>query len=117
MSGDACLHWLSLQLNRPAEAIDLYAAGKSLYQQGRYLGASKLLQLYTESPGNELPGHHLLAYAYMHCDDKRRAVAHARRVVNSGFDADWQLICELQVDLDRQDGLLPPPAENVEAPK
>lgn len=142
MNSAACLQWLSLELNRQAEAYDLYHAGKLLYQTGRYLGAAKLLQLYVDGPGNELPGHHLLGYAYYHVEERRKALYEIKKVVNSqstnarsqlhaadlaiphshslafsvsadGFDADWQLLIELQVDLDRADGLLPPPADTI----
>jgi hypothetical protein len=86
MSSSSCVSWLERELNRAAEPADLYECGKELYQRGLYVGASKLLQLYVSGSGSELPGSHLLAYACMMIDDKRRAVEHARKVVNCQFN-------------------------------
>lgn len=83
MSASACHQWLTGELNRTPDAYDLYQAGKSLYQSGRYLGASKMLQLYVDGPGNELPGHHLLGYAYYMNEQKRHAREQIKKVVNS----------------------------------
>jgi hypothetical protein len=116
MSPDACRRWLNGELNRTAEAFDLYQAGKQLYQLGMYIGASKLLALYVDGNGNELPGNHLLGYAYYMIEERRPAVQQLKKVVNSGFDADWQLLVELQVELDRIDGVMSTPDESIQAP-
>jgi len=76
------VQWLARELSRQPEAGDLYHAGKSLYQSGRYRGAVKLLRLYVDGDGCEMPGHHLLAHALFMCDEKRAAIEQARRVVN-----------------------------------
>jgi hypothetical protein len=78
----ASMHWLSLQLNRTPEARDLYAVGRALYESGRFRGAAKMLQLYADGEGCESPGLHLLAHAYMMCEEKRKAILQAKRVVN-----------------------------------
>ena len=78
-----CHRWLSRELNREPEAYDLYKIGKALYQHGRYLGAAKFLQMYIDRPGNELPGYHLLGYAYAFTDEKRKAIQQLKKVANS----------------------------------
>jgi len=115
-SSSSALQWLTLQLHREAEPRDLYAAGRALYERGRYRGAATLLQLYVDGEGCEAPGLHMLAYAYFMCEDRRKAIEQAKRVVNSGFDADWQLLVEAQIDVDRADGLLPPPPAHIQPP-
>ena len=81
-SSEYCVQWLARELSRQPEAGDLYHAGKALYQSGRYRGAVKLLRLYVDGDGCEMPGHHLLAHALFMCDEKRAAIEQARRVVN-----------------------------------
>lgn len=83
MHPSACYDWLCTELNRPPEPYDLYHTGKMLYQNGRYKGASKMLQLYVDGNGNELPGHHLLGYAYAFLEEKRQAIQQLKKVANS----------------------------------
>lgn len=82
-SVDGCLRWLRGELNREPEPIDLYTVGKQLYQSGQFLGAAKMLSLYMSGNGSEMPGSHLLGYAYYMCEEKRKAVQQLKRCVNS----------------------------------
>jgi hypothetical protein len=117
------LQWLSLQLHRAAESRDLFAAGLAFFERGQFRGAATMLQLYVDGAGDggtigggEAPGLHLLAHAYAHCEDKRRCIAQAKRVVNCGFDADWQLLVEMQIDSDRENGMMPQPPAHIQPP-
>ena len=38
-------------------------------------------------------------------------------LLSGGFDADWQLLVELQVELDRADGLMQLPPASWQAPR
>jgi hypothetical protein len=78
----ACEHWLAQQLNRAPVAAEFYLAGRELYNAGMYLGASKLLKLYVETPNALLPGHHLLGYAYFMNGNKALALKHLTLCAN-----------------------------------
>lgn len=78
----ACENWLAQQLNRPALPAEFYLAGRELYDAGMYLGASKLLKLYVETPNALLPGHHLLGYAYFMNGNKALALKHLTLCAN-----------------------------------
>eukprot|EP00823_Brevimastigomonas_motovehiculus_P000388 TRINITY_DN10479_c0_g1_i1.p1 TRINITY_DN10479_c0_g1~~TRINITY_DN10479_c0_g1_i1.p1 ORF type:complete len:283 (+),score=68.78 TRINITY_DN10479_c0_g1_i1:115-963(+) len=101
MTPEQCLVWLQQKYNRRPEPIDLFNAGKTLFRMGAFLAASKVLQLYVDSNGSEMPGRHLLGYAYYMTGQKVAAVEQLQKCVNSGFDQDWQLLVELLVDVDR----------------
>lgn len=38
-------------------------------------------------------------------------------VVAGGFDDDWQLLVELQIEIDQIDGVRPPPPEHMRPPE
>lgn len=101
MALDQILIWIRKQLNREPESADLYEIGKSLYQAGMFQGAAKVLQAYCDRQGAELPGFHLLGYAYAQIGECDASVRALRKVVNCGFDADWQLLVQMRIDADR----------------
>ena len=98
MSADEAATWLSAQLNRPPEPFDLYYTGKLLYQAGRYRGAATVLQQYVSGQGAEPPGFHLLAHAYWLTGRSARALPLLKHCVSRGFDADWQLLVQIQLE-------------------
>jgi hypothetical protein len=103
MTTDQLFSWLAVQLNRTPEPFDLYHIGSILYEQGYFGSSAKLLQLYVDGNGSELPGNHLLGHAEYMLGNIDEAVTQLKKCVNSGFDSDWQLLIELQVLVDRRD--------------
>ncbi len=96
------MSWIRRQLNREPEGIDLYNAGKQLFQTGLYRGAVNILQQYVERQGAEPPGYHLLGYACSMIGDYERGIACLAKVANKGFDSDWQLLVEMRIEADRE---------------
>eukprot|EP00736_Rhodelphis_marinus_P004662 Rmarinus@m.30211 len=92
--------WFQQQLNRPPEPHDLYFAGKELFQLGAYTRAKICLELYVKLPRPLPPGHHLLGYVYYMLKRPKDAIPHFRQCVQDGFDSDWQLLVELQVEME-----------------
>lgn len=95
--------WVSRQLNRQPDAIDLFEAGKRLLQDGVYAGAAKVLRAYVAAPGSEPPGRHLLGHACLMSGDFAGALEHLAAVVNDGFDSDWQALVEAAIEVDRRE--------------
>jgi hypothetical protein len=102
MGRKEALAWLARQLNRAPEAADLYAAGKELLQRGLHRGAATLLAEYASRPGCEPPGRHLLGYAAFYAGQLALAREQLAQSVGAGFEADWQLLVEVCVELETQ---------------
>lgn len=94
--------WLNKEINRIAEPIDMFMAGKRLYRDGLYCGAAKLLQNYCDSGSAESPGYHLLGYAYYMSGETPKSIPYLRKAVCQGFDADWQLLIEMVLTKDEE---------------
>jgi hypothetical protein len=103
MTYEQLKHWLTRELGRAPEQYDLFNMGKFLYQNGAYLGASKVLQRYVEGPGAEIPGRHLLGYSYYMINEYQEALHNLKKTANRGFDNDWQLLVEIQLSMDQRE--------------
>jgi hypothetical protein len=84
MDTSQMLSWLSKDLGRDPEPVDLFSVGKLLYQGGSYVGAAKILQVYVDGPGSEMPGSHLLGYAYHMTNQRALALQYLKKCVNNG---------------------------------
>jgi len=100
MSEDQIHNWLTRQLNRSPELADFYYVGQTMFQAGAYGGAVRLLSLNVANGRGDLPAHHLLGHSLAIINERERAVSFLKNCVNKGFDDDWQLLIELQVELD-----------------
>ena len=103
LSEDEVVKWFSKKLNRFPEAADVYAVAKACYQRGEYAKAVQALELYTKMPGCQTSGVHLLGYSYYMVGKRKRALEQFKLCVKEkGFDADWQLLVEIQLELEEQ---------------
>ncbi len=102
------VRWLAAQIGRAPEGADLYHGGRELYRAGVYAGAAKLLQEYVSHSGAEPPGHHLLGHALFRLHRPAEAVESLKFAVAHGFDADWQLLTELCLELQETRTSKPP---------
>ncbi|GBG33738.1 Hypothetical Protein FCC1311_099612 [Hondaea fermentalgiana] len=66
---------------------------------GDYARAVRTLEVYVSK---NLRGVHLLGYAYYMNGDLAKALRMFTTCVNDGFDADWQLLVEIQIELEAQ---------------
>ena len=103
-SSDEVMSWFSLRLNRYPEASDLYGVSKEFYHIGEYRKAATALEIYASLPGAQLPGVHLLGYAHYMSGDLEKSLRTFCKCVNDGYDSDWQLIVEIQLELEAKQG-------------
>ena len=102
MTPDEVNGWFSKQLGRYPKAGDVYAVAKEFYALQAYRKASLALEMYVTMEGAQIAGEHLLGYAYYRCGRLDRAIEMFRLAVEHGFDADWQLLVEIQCELEAE---------------
>mmetsp|Transcript_4902 Transcript_4902/g.8488 ORF Transcript_4902/g.8488 Transcript_4902/m.8488 type:complete len:100 (+) Transcript_4902:134-433(+) len=83
MTKEEVLSWFAAKLDRKPTSADIFSR---------------------EVPGKGLAGIHLLGYAYYMNGDLLRALETFKSCVNDGFDADWQLLVEIQLELEADRG-------------
>mmetsp|Transcript_22622 Transcript_22622/g.44403 ORF Transcript_22622/g.44403 Transcript_22622/m.44403 type:complete len:121 (-) Transcript_22622:1338-1700(-) len=104
MTKEEVLSWFAAKLDRKPTSADIFSIAKDLYNTGDYARAVRALEVYREVPGKGLAGIHLLGYAYYMNGDLLRALETFKSCVNDGFDADWQLLVEIQLELEADRG-------------
>ena len=102
MTPDEVNGWFSKQLGRYPKAADVYAVAKEFFTLTAYRKASLALEMYLTMPGAQIAGEHLLGYAYYKCGRLDQAIDMFRLAVEHGFDADWQLLVEIQCELEAE---------------
>lgn len=76
---------------------------KEMYHVGEFGKASKALQVYCGMPGKQLAGVHLLGYAQYKAGELQLALDAFRQCASDdAFGADWQLLVEIQLELDHE---------------
>ncbi|KAI8905680.1 hypothetical protein DFJ77DRAFT_484454 [Powellomyces hirtus] len=102
MSSPEILAWFSTHLSRPAEASDMYSVAREFYQLGAHSRALACLKLYVSMPAAELPGRHLLAYAYLSTGETEKALREFKKCVKEGYHDDWQMVVELTIEMEQK---------------
>ena len=92
--------WFSKKFSRTPESPEVYKIAKEFYQLGAFSRALSCLEYYISIPNAATPGRHLLAYCYLHMEDKERALREFKKCVKDGFADDWQLVVELIYEID-----------------
>ncbi|KAI9138193.1 hypothetical protein BKA69DRAFT_1031680 [Paraphysoderma sedebokerense] len=100
MTKEEILMWFKGRLNRLAGAADVYQVAKDFYKMGAYSRAMICLQYYSSLPDAEIHGHHLLGYCYLNLGEIENAFQEFKSCVNEGYNDDWQLVIELQMELE-----------------
>ncbi|GKT35312.1 hypothetical protein ADUPG1_008494 [Aduncisulcus paluster] len=103
LSQQQVLEWLKKRIGSIPTTKELLEFGKTLYKASKYKKAAIILSLYIDRSDCEVIGEELLGYALIHCGDKMEALQIFRRVVQDPkFEADWQIVVELQIELEGQ---------------
>ena len=78
---------------------------KELYQIGAVPQAAVVLELYVGTGAAQPLGRHLLAHCLVQLREPRRALEQfGKCVAAAGFDEDWQMVVELGIELEEDEG-------------
>ena len=106
MSKEEVVEWFRRLNGRHPDAYEVYEVAKVLYNGGAFGKAATALEAYANLQGGGRPeGTHLLGYAYYNSGRHQEALSQFLVAVQSGFEQDWQLLIELQIEMEMKSTL------------